>query len=177
LRANWRRGGRGHGGNGWRAGPIGFVEENVTSQARREARKRLTAASFSDANSQVVAVNSLAFTGPVLPDCWRIYTCAGSCWVFASPAQDHEVVRVGHDARAETSLKPELLPSTVVALQAQGQATQGRSLSTLAPLRALRARTPVSGDTLSVLLRQPDAGNLHVRFDERDVETESGSNQ
>ena len=30
---------------------------------------------------------------------------------FASPAQDHEVVRVGHDARAETSLKPELLPS------------------------------------------------------------------
>ena len=31
----------------------------------------------------------------------------------------------------------------VVALQAQGQATQGRSLSTLAPLRALRARAPV----------------------------------
>jgi hypothetical protein len=31
----------------------------------------------------------------------------------------------------------------VVALQAQGQATQGRDLSTLAPLRALRARTPV----------------------------------
>src|SRR5262249_11476152 len=30
----------------------------------------------------------------------------------------------------------------VVALQAQGQATQGRDLSTLAPLRALRARTP-----------------------------------
>src|SRR5258708_6112066 len=30
-----------------------------------------------------------------------------------------------------------------VALQAQGQATQGRSLSTLAPLRALWARTPV----------------------------------
>jgi hypothetical protein len=29
------------------------------------------------------------------------------------------------------------------ALQAQGQATQGRSLSTLAPLRVLRARTPV----------------------------------
>jgi hypothetical protein len=44
LRANWRRGGRGHGGNGWRAAPIGVVEENVTSQARREARKRLTAA-------------------------------------------------------------------------------------------------------------------------------------
>ncbi len=31
----------------------------------------------------------------------------------------------------------------VVALQAQGQATQGRGLSTLAPLRVLRARTPV----------------------------------
>src|SRR5258707_13321721 len=31
----------------------------------------------------------------------------------------------------------------VVALQAQGQPTQGRSLSTLAPLRAVRARTPV----------------------------------
>ena len=30
----------------------------------------------------------------------------------------------------------------VVALQAQGQATQGRELSTPAPLRALRARTP-----------------------------------
>src|SRR6266478_315877 len=30
----------------------------------------------------------------------------------------------------------------VVALQAQGQATQGRGLSTLAPLRALRARAP-----------------------------------
>src|SRR3974390_2216780 len=30
----------------------------------------------------------------------------------------------------------------VVALQAQGQTTQGRDLSTLAPLRALRARTP-----------------------------------
>ena len=31
----------------------------------------------------------------------------------------------------------------VVALQAQSQAMQGRDLSTLAPLRALRARTPV----------------------------------
>src|SRR5271154_6924864 len=30
----------------------------------------------------------------------------------------------------------------VVALQAQSQATRGRELSTLAPLRALRARTP-----------------------------------
>jgi len=33
----------------------------------------------------------------------------------------------------------------VVALQAQGQATQGRGLSTLAPLRALWARTPAQG--------------------------------
>jgi hypothetical protein len=70
----------------------------------------------------------------------------------------------------------------VVALQAQGQATQGRSLSTLAPLRALRARTPVPawarravGEGVS-LVREPDGGNLHVRFDERDVETESGLN-
>src|ERR1700681_2724073 len=30
---------------------------------------------------------------------------------LAPPAQDHEVVGVGHDARAEASLKPELLPS------------------------------------------------------------------
>src|ERR1700739_965305 len=30
----------------------------------------------------------------------------------------------------------------VVALQVQGQATQGRDVSTLAPLRALRSRTP-----------------------------------
>src|SRR5664280_1804380 len=30
---------------------------------------------------------------------------------FAPPAQNHEVVRVGHDARAEASLQPELLPS------------------------------------------------------------------
>ena len=27
------------------------------------------------------------------------------------------------------------------------------------------------------LVREPDAGDLHVRFDERDVETESGLNQ
>jgi len=33
-------------------------------------------------------------------------------------------------------------PAPVVVLQAQGQATQGRDLSTLAPLRALRSRTP-----------------------------------
>jgi hypothetical protein len=32
--------------------------------------------------------------------------------------------------------------ASVVAFQAQGQATQGRDLSTLAPLRALRARAP-----------------------------------
>jgi hypothetical protein len=30
---------------------------------------------------------------------------------LAPPAQDHEVVGVGHDARAEASLQPELLPS------------------------------------------------------------------
>jgi hypothetical protein len=30
---------------------------------------------------------------------------------FALPAQDHEVIGVGHDARAEASLQPEHLPS------------------------------------------------------------------
>ena len=70
----------------------------------------------------------------------------------------------------------------VVALQAQGQATQGRGLSTLAPLRVLRARAPVPAwarravGEVAELVREPDAGNLHVRFDERDVETESWSN-
>jgi hypothetical protein len=28
------------------------------------------------------------------------------------------------------------------------------------------------GDGINCLFREPDAGNLHVRFDERDVETE-----
>src|SRR6516164_683921 len=37
---------------------------------------------------------------------------------------------------------PKETHASVVALQAQGLATQGRSLSTPAPLRALRARTP-----------------------------------
>jgi hypothetical protein len=30
---------------------------------------------------------------------------------LALPAQDHEIVGVSHDARAEASLQPELLPS------------------------------------------------------------------
>src|SRR5437016_12743126 len=30
---------------------------------------------------------------------------------FAPPAQDHKVIGVGHDARAEASLQPEHLPS------------------------------------------------------------------
>src|ERR1022692_1554651 len=30
---------------------------------------------------------------------------------FAFPAQDHEIVGVGHDTTAEASLQPELLPS------------------------------------------------------------------
>jgi hypothetical protein len=33
--------------------------------------------------------------------------------------------------------------AAIVPLQAQGQATQGRDVSTLAPLRVLRARAPV----------------------------------
>jgi hypothetical protein len=34
-----------------------------------------------------------------------------SLFGFALPAQDHEVVGIGHDARAEALLKPEHLPS------------------------------------------------------------------
>src|SRR6516165_685500 len=66
----------------------------------------------------------------------------------------------------------------VVALQAQGLATQGRSLSTPAPLRALRPRTPdpawswpVVGEGVTSCPRA-GCGNPPVRFDERDVETE-----
>src|SRR4051794_4251843 len=71
----------------------------------------------------------------------------------------------------------------VVALQAQSLATQGRSLSTSAPLRALRARTPdpawsrpVVGEGVTSCPRA-DAVNPPVRFDERDVETEPWLNQ
>ena len=40
---------------------------------------------------------------------------------------------------------------------------------------AYRSRPPISrGRTREVLLREPDAGNPHVRFDEREVETEHG---
>ena len=31
------------------------------------------------------------------------------------------------------------------------------------------------GDRISPLVRKPNAGKLHVRFDERDLETETGS--
>ena len=73
-------------------------------------------------------------------------------------ARDHEA---GGRVESRAARMGELLPSRnrqqsvsgarqlhscavapVVARQAQGQATQGRDLSTLAPLRALRARTP-----------------------------------
>src|SRR5215469_10931317 len=58
--------------------------------------------------------------------------------------------------------------------QAQDQTRQGRQLSTLAPLRDLRARAsdPVWARRAWVkalgLVREPEAGNPHVRFDERD---------
>ena len=67
----------------------------------------------------------------------------------------------------------------VVAVQAQGQATQARELSTLAPLRVLRARTsdparprPVVGEGVRSC---PRAQMREIRlsaFDERGVETE-----
>ena len=84
-----------------------------------------------------------------------------------SPRADRPSGYMARDHRAGGQVEPhaarmgELLPSRhrqqgvsgarqlhgyavapVVALQAQSQATQGRELSTLAPLRALRARTP-----------------------------------
>ena len=68
-------------------------------------------------------------------------------------------------------------------LSAQGLATQGRSLSTPAPLRAFRPRTPDPARSWPVVgegvksVREPDAGNPPVRFDERDVETEPRPNQ
>ena len=59
----------------------------------------------------------------------------------------------------------------VVAHQAQGQAMQGRDLSTLAPLWALRARTPnrawarrALGEGVKSCPRA-GCGKLHVRFD------------
>src|SRR6516162_10540384 len=59
----------------------------------------------------------------------------------------------------------------VVALQAQGQGTQGRDISTLAPLRALRSRTPdrawvqrAVGEGVTSCPRA-GCGNLHVRFE------------
>src|SRR5215470_8325769 len=77
---------------------------------------------------------------------------------IADVARDH---RAGGQVESHAAWMGELLPSRhrhqsvsgdrqlhrcavapVVAHQAQGQATQGRGLSTLAPLRALRARTP-----------------------------------
>ena len=45
-------------------------------------------------------------------------------------------------------------------------------LTTPAMVQKLRAALHAKG--VSSLLREPDAGNLHVRFDEREVETEQG---
>src|SRR6516162_7880171 len=71
----------------------------------------------------------------------------------------------------------------VVAYQAQGQATQGRDLSTLAPLRVLRTRTlncawarRVVGEGVKVLSESRMQEICPSWFDERDVETESWSN-
>jgi hypothetical protein len=68
----------------------------------------------------------------------------------------------------------------VVAHQAQGQMTQGRDLSTLAPLRALRVPTPnrawarLAWAKGRGLVREPDAGEPPVRFDERDAKRSHG---
>jgi hypothetical protein len=53
-----------------------------------------------------------------------------------------------------------------------------REVSTPAPLRALQARTPVPAWARRAVCegREPDAGDLYVRFDERDVKTESWLN-
>jgi RNA-directed DNA polymerase len=55
-----------------------------------------------------------------------------------------ELLQVGTVTKAYRALDSYTADAVapVVAHQAQGQATQGRDLSTLAPLRALRARTP-----------------------------------
>src|ERR1017187_770141 len=53
------------------------------------------------------------------------------------------------------------------------------------PWRLGNLSTPINGQKLlkalhakaGVLVREPDAGDLHVRFDERDVETEPWPNQ
>jgi hypothetical protein len=71
--------------------------------------------------------------------------------------------------------------SPVVAHQAQKQATQGRELSTFAPIRVLRARTSEQAWARRAVDEGvsscPRAGcNPHVRFDERDVKTESWLN-
>jgi hypothetical protein len=67
----------------------------------------------------------------------------------ANRADRNQLVPLVSYARLGAHIAPTDVPSDgckkspVVALQAQGQATQGRDVSTLAPLRVLRARAPV----------------------------------
>ena len=65
----------------------------------------------------------------------------------------------------------------------QAQGAEG-TVCTLSPCVSARAvgidptacdGTPLAvGERMKFLIREPDAGNLHVRFDEREVETEHG---
>ena len=70
----------------------------------------------------------------------------------------------------------------VVVSEAQGVGTGNHTLSPdeylydrlgLVELQAATAQLPV-GETRDILVREPDAGNPPVRFDEREVETEHG---
>jgi hypothetical protein len=70
-------------------------------------------------------------------------------------------------------------PARRAGISAQGQARVTNKIGRLD--RPAMVSTTPEADDLSVCLTvkpvgEPDAGNLHVRFDERDVETESWSN-
>src|SRR6516165_6479854 len=73
---------------------------------------------------------------------WGLHPLESAALSRRTPKPDH--FQVGSVAKAYRALDNytavRLRP--VVALQAQGQAAQGRDLSPLAPLRALRSRTP-----------------------------------
>src|SRR6202040_3658069 len=71
-----------------------------------------------------------------------------SVFGFAFPAQDHEIVGVGHDTTARASLQPELLPSQhePAHVNIRQQWRDGRALRSAAPLVSGfgRARLPSS---------------------------------
>ena len=78
------------------------------------------------------------------------------------------------------STRPPTAPSVVVC-QAQGAGCGNLTFPGRLPAPGTGARLPqpantqlLVGDRVNHLVRKPDAGNPHVRFDERDVETEHG---